>query len=339
MPKISVIVPVYNVEKYLEKCIDSLISQTLKDIEIILVDDGSLDNSGNICDEYAKKDKRIKVIHQKNKGLSGARNVGVENSVAEWYTFVDSDDYLLENGIETLNNAKEDDIDLICTRTVSASRYELNNYPYEDKKIYCTTEELRYLKLMLLDLKGNNNSSCGKLYSKKFTDKYNLFHNEKLRQGAEDLEFNFRVFSKAKRIKILYDCFYKCGYNSTSITRSFNIENEYLKVECFKTIKFSISNDDEEMMGYFYNRLLCSIISSAISGFFNPNNKDKFKIKKQKYIQFLKNDLIKESLEKGNDKLLDSQRKFVLFCIKNNMYHFISAIARLRMLQKRVKNN
>lgn len=92
--KISVIVPVYNVEKYLEKCVESLLNQSLKDIEIILVDDGSPDKCPQICDEYAKKDCRVKVCHKKNGGLSSARNEGLQHISGEYYMFVDSDDWL-----------------------------------------------------------------------------------------------------------------------------------------------------------------------------------------------------------------------------------------------------
>lgn len=101
-PTISVIVPVYNVEQYLHKCINSIINQTYRQLEIILIDDGSPDNSGSICDEYVKKDTRIKVIHQKNKGLSGARNSGLEIATGDYVGFVDSDDWIHEKMFEAL---------------------------------------------------------------------------------------------------------------------------------------------------------------------------------------------------------------------------------------------
>lgn len=114
MIKVSVIIPVYNVEKYLEKCIQSVINQSLKDIEIILVDDGSGDLSGKICDDFAKCDSRVKVIHQKNQGPSAARNKGIEISKGEYISFVDSDDYLDEKMLEVLyNKGKEHNIDIV----------------------------------------------------------------------------------------------------------------------------------------------------------------------------------------------------------------------------------
>ncbi len=91
---ISIVIPIYNVQDYLERCIQSIISQTYKNIEIILVDDGATDNSGKLCDEYLKKDERIKVIHKENGGLSDARNVGKENANGKYIAFIDSDDYI-----------------------------------------------------------------------------------------------------------------------------------------------------------------------------------------------------------------------------------------------------
>ena len=93
-PLLSVIIPVYKVEKYLRQCVDSVINQTYKNLEIILVDDGSPDNCGKICDEYAQKDRRIKVIHQENQGVSAARNLGTKLAQGEYITYVDSDDWL-----------------------------------------------------------------------------------------------------------------------------------------------------------------------------------------------------------------------------------------------------
>lgn len=102
-PKISVIVPVYKVEKYLHRCVDSILAQTFTDFEILLIDDGSPDRSGEICDEYAKKDSRVRVFHKENGGVSSARNLGLENAVGEWIWFVDSDDTVEANALNVIN--------------------------------------------------------------------------------------------------------------------------------------------------------------------------------------------------------------------------------------------
>ena len=102
--KVSIVIPVYNVEKYLARCIQSVINQTYENIEIILVDDGSMDSSGKLCDTYKMRDNRIKVIHQRNLGVSAARNVGLDLAEGDSITFIDADDYVAENYIETLVN-------------------------------------------------------------------------------------------------------------------------------------------------------------------------------------------------------------------------------------------
>ncbi|MBR4341835.1 MAG: glycosyltransferase family 2 protein [Lachnospiraceae bacterium] len=97
---ISVIVPCYNVEKYLNKCLDSIVNQTYRNLDIVLVDDGATDNTGNICDSYAEKDERIRVIHQENKGISAARNIGLDNAKGKFVVFIDSDDFMARHAVE-----------------------------------------------------------------------------------------------------------------------------------------------------------------------------------------------------------------------------------------------
>lgn len=129
---ISVIIPVYNVEKYLSQCIVSVLKQSYRNLEIILIDDGSTDKSGGICDDYAKKDKRINVIHQKNRGLSSVRNIGVENARGEYIFWIDSDDYVSEVIIEELyKNIIRYNADIsICEFTQGAER----NYCFKNKE-------------------------------------------------------------------------------------------------------------------------------------------------------------------------------------------------------------
>lgn len=113
---ISIIVPVYNVEKWLRSCIDSILSQTYTDFELLLIDDGSTDMSGSICDEYASKDSRVQVFHQENGGVTSARRLGVEMAKGEWVSFVDADDELYVDALDVFcKNINEPDVDIICT--------------------------------------------------------------------------------------------------------------------------------------------------------------------------------------------------------------------------------
>ncbi len=141
LPKISIIVPVYNVEKYLNKCLDSILAQTFEDYELLLIDDGSSDKSGNICDEYEKKDKRVKVFHKENGGLSSARNAGIDAACGEYIGFIDSDDYIDNDMFEILYNSlieNHADISVCGVYDCYNDRIERNNV---DGKLYVFSDQ------------------------------------------------------------------------------------------------------------------------------------------------------------------------------------------------------
>ena len=139
MKLISVIVPVYNTEKYIEKCVMSILNQTYKNLEIILIDDGSTDNSPQICDSLAKKDNRITVIHQPNGGVSSARNIGLDNTHGDYITFVDSDDYIEPNMIEFLSENIGDTNIAMCGYTSVDENGNLS--PQENVTVTAPTQE------------------------------------------------------------------------------------------------------------------------------------------------------------------------------------------------------
>lgn len=333
--KFSIIVPVYKVQyDKLKECILSLVNQDYKNYEVILVDDGSPDKCPIICEEFAKKYKKIKVIHQENKGLSGARNTGVKNAKCDYYTFVDGDDKLASNALTIANEYLKTSVDVLCSRLKPCSEYEdIGKYPYEFNKIYSTPAELKYLKKKLIDFTGNNNSACGKFYKYKLTIDKSIYHDEKLKQGAEDLEFNFRFFSNSKQIVFMSDVIYECVYNENSITRSFNLKNQYLILECFKKIQKNINKEDTDLMNIFYGRLKYVMISTAISGFFNPKNKMSFKEQKSEYNKYIKNELFTKAMKSKTP--IDKKRNLILFCIKHHLYLFIKILAQIRYYQKR----
>ena len=128
--KVSVIIPVYNVKEYVEKCVETVIKQTYSNLEIILVDDGATDGSGEICDKLACKDQRIEVIHKKNGGLSDARNAGLKVVTGEYYLFVDSDDWISVNMVKRLVDcAEKEDADIVCCGFFDVMKDEIINIP------------------------------------------------------------------------------------------------------------------------------------------------------------------------------------------------------------------
>lgn len=205
MDKISVIVPVYNVEKYLSKCVDSIIKQTYRNLEIILIDDGSPDNCGAICDEYAEKDNRIKVIHKPNGGLSDARNAGLDIATGEYIAFVDSDDYIAENMIEKLyERLIKDGSDMaLCG-------FEYVNESYgsaEDNKTditNCIVDEKGFFNEMY----GCNQVYCVVAWNKLY--KKALFENERYDYAKchEDQFIIHRLVMKCNKISFLEDKLY-----------------------------------------------------------------------------------------------------------------------------------
>ena len=130
-PKVSVIVPVYNAEKYLNECVDSILNQDFTDFELLLIDDGSKDNSGKICDKYAHKDNRVRVFHKENGGVSSARNLGLDNAIGEYIIFIDSDDYVDVNYLSILMSVG--DSDLVVTG-YEGFGYKIDTYSFENTK-------------------------------------------------------------------------------------------------------------------------------------------------------------------------------------------------------------
>lgn len=128
MPKISVIVPVYNTEKYLHRCVDSILAQTYTDFELLLIDDGSTDGSGAICDELAQKDSRVRVFHQENGGVTSARKLGVKKSRGDYIYFVDSDDSIYNNALDVIYACMTDEYDLVVSNCIQDESITCNEY-------------------------------------------------------------------------------------------------------------------------------------------------------------------------------------------------------------------
>lgn len=192
---ISIIIPIYNVAQYLPKCLDSILAQTYKNLEIILVDDGSKDNSGKICDEYAKKDTRIKVIHQKNGGVAAARNTGLAIANGEWIGFLDSDDWIEQDMFEYLLNLTcKYDADIAQCGIFFEDNIYVKEIAYPEKEYFApygiekfTNSDMRFIV----------NSVCNKLYRADIIKNIKFDTNYPI---GEDLLFNIEIMLKIKGI-------------------------------------------------------------------------------------------------------------------------------------------
>lgn len=217
MPEISVIVPVYNVGKYLARCVESILAQTFTDFELILVDDGSTDNSPILCDHYAEKDSRVRVIHQKNAGVSAARNAGINASCSDWICFVDSDDLIHHQFLSELFSA-------ICKNKVAISMCnatEATEVPkefYNKKDCEFTAVNINELNLEKMLLHGGHRcfTVWGKLINRK------IIAHEMFEEGRifEDNAVVINWLTKAERIADTQQALYFYTVNPSGITKS-----------------------------------------------------------------------------------------------------------------------
>ena len=212
---ISIIVPVYNVEKYLSKCLDSIINQTYKNIEIILIDDGSTDNSGAICDEYKLKDNRIKVIHQNNKGVSFARRVGYISSNGEIISFIDGDDYISKRMIEIMHKVMcNKNVDIVMCKDVSVNvtngKQSIRKWPQKNS-ILNRTEALKYIAEDKL-----KSFFCNKIFKKNIIKKSDFL----LDKRFEDFLCMPQIFNRISKVAIIIDPLYFYVRHEESFTSS-----------------------------------------------------------------------------------------------------------------------
>lgn len=222
MPLISVIVPVYKVEEYLNKCVDSILTQTYRKLEIILVDDGSPDNCPTICDEYAKCDRRVIVIHKENGGLSDARNAGIEIARGEYIGFVDSDDCILPDMYEKLYNAlKMNDADMSICNYLKVDKN--GSVRYSDRKSHMKTEVItpkEAMEKLFEEHIGCYVTVWNKLYNR------NILENLRFEKGRlhEDEFFVHHAFGKCKKIACIEDgCYLYLQRNDSIMGNEFGI--------------------------------------------------------------------------------------------------------------------
>lgn len=235
MPKVTVVVPIYNVEAYVRKCVDSILAQSFSDFELILVDDGSTDGCGDICDSYAKKDGRIRVIHQKNTGLGGARNTGMKASAGEYILFVDSDDSIGPKTLEvTCGKAAESDADMVIFGYQSedengqALQVFLDSAP-KNQPLSPTVH-----KEILL----SSPTACNKLCKKELFEKSGLLYPSKV--WYEDIRTSTKLYFFAEKIVFIDDIFYHYFIRPGSIMQNKNIERNAEIIAAF-----------QDLVGYF----------------------------------------------------------------------------------------
>lgn len=292
-PEVTIIIPVYNTEKYIRDCFDSIIKQSFSNFEVIVINDGSTDKSADICNEYCKKDSRFKIYNLKNQGAAKARNSALDLAKGRYIFFVDSDDWLEENAVKNhIREMKEFDMVIGCSHNCyfkdDKLLYKKRDYFYEENK-YLSKQEVRR---MYVDIATNGVSHAphNKMYKKSIIDKYNIRFPD--RKKYEDLGFNNKYIDKINSLRIInsYDYNYRVS----------NLEGVALKLPSNMFEIFTEVNDElitllkswnvydsksEKMLKSKY----ITEVASCINNTYNPNLNYSFK-ERRSYIKRLIND-------------------------------------------------
>lgn len=303
--KVSIIVAVYNVEKYLNRCLESLINQTLKEIEIILVDDGSTDRSGQICDDYSKKDSRIIVIHKENQGLGMARNSGLDMAIGEYVVFVDSDDFIDINAYkEMYNKIKSSDYDMLMS-----NYYEYNTKNLEAKlaKTISVSKSIsgNQIKQVACQLVGSNPrmkdlddigmSVWKNMYCRETIEKNNIRFCSEREFVSEDAIFHLMLVPKMKKIVIDTKAYYYyCQNDSQSLSSTFR-ESKFEEYK--KLYKKELELLEVENMLEFGKYYIATTFLGNVRAHFKQLMGGKYTIKeKRKIAKVIVNDELVQSI-------------------------------------------
>lgn len=315
-PKISIIIPVYNVEEYLCKCIDSVLSQTYTNLEVILVNDGSKDNCALICDSYVGKDDRIKVIHQDNQGVSAARNRGIDIASGEYIGFVDSDDYIELDMYEILYNLlQKTNSDISCISTVNYGKLS-NQLPYVDDTTVHIYNSEQAIRNMLYD----NTTTCGHLFNKLF--KTSLFTNLRLDTSIkirEDALIMWELFHRSSKIAFQNLHKYHYLYHAKSAVHSFSPSFFTSREACLRILDKTKINY-QNIVSYSQYYLIGADIQIIVR-MIEANCLDK------KEYSILKRE-IKHNLTKQVKSLFPPRKKYSMFLIliNTNLYKIIKKV-------------
>ena len=316
MDQISIVVPVYNVENCLSYCVESLRQQTYKNIEIILVDDGSTDSSGEICDQYAREDNRIKVLHIENGGLSNARNTGVKESSTDWIVFIDSDDYYDHRAIEYLVELRDKyRVDLVATPVIEVRNYENSDFLGDFREKYSGKLDRRTALEQMFYGNYVGTHSGGKLYKKEILLRF-PYPNGML---YEDLSLAYEHIASCENIAVSALNLYKYYRRPGSIVNSKYSDR---LLDFYKAMEWNRSYierdypNDKEMrralnVRYVFNGLhiIHAMLSSDMYAEVN-------KIRKE-YTRYF-NDIIPNPNITGKNKL-----KYLLFLCSSKLYNTV----------------
>lgn len=292
-PLISVIIPVYNVEMYLDRCLKSVVNQTYQNLEIFLIDDGSKDSSGDICDRWAKKDPRIRVLHQENGGLANARNNALRLIKGELVGFVDSDDWIDEDYYLSLYKImKSKDADVVSCMFKQTNTEKRRNSMLIRKKMFDTVNAKDYYLKNIIKGKNDDASCCTKLYKRK------VLENIEFENGLlfEDVVFNWLVLNEIEKYVKIYASKYYYFLNGDSITHKAFSDKMYDLIKG-AAIMMEASENDKAIIKEKLNVYLVKCHFSILIRMLRSKNVEKCKLEQElRYLKSNKMKLLRSSL-------------------------------------------
>ena len=309
MPAISIIVPVYNTEKYLHRCIDSILAQTFTDFELILVDDGSRDGSGTICDEYAERDARIRVLHQKNSGVSAARNAALKIASGEYVLFCDSDDFVAANWARSLKKSMTDNPGALVVCDYTSDEKCLSDGEESD----CQGAVPKEISFFELYKAGKSAFLWNKIYELKTIQDNQLRFNESL-SLSEDADFNARYCAKCRQILFIAYKLYFYRKTENSAARKYRPDLLSLHFVPFSCRLPLIRDEDlEEYCSIWYYHFF-----HLLDNVFDRRNTKMTIVEKMKYNQsMISSNEFQFCLQHAN---LRKENKWFVFFMKKKQY-------------------
>ena len=348
--KISVIVTIYNTpEKYLKNCIDSIINQTLKEIEIILVNDGSNEHIKNICEKYKIQDNRIKLINQKNMGESVARNVGIKNSTTKNITFVDSDDWIESNMcFELVNyiNSINQNYDIIVFDCFVDYNNKIIKNSFYPKEGLFNKEDIEEIQLQNIEkgitkyypLETNISVPWAKVYNKDFIEKNNLkFVPNIIRMP--DAIFNMEAFEKAKTIYNFKKYLYHYQKNDFSICQRYSKDTIKYYETYFEFVKDYIKKykKNEKFIDTLNLKIVTSIDIYMYNYFFNKDNPKRLKETKKEFRELLDKEIYKNAIKEVKIQYLSFYQFLVLKHSKMKRIFILRILKKIKEILKKIK--
>lgn len=350
MPKFSIVVPVYRVEAYLDRCVQSLLHQTLDDIEIILVDDGSPDRCPAICDRYAAQDERVKVIHKANEGVSAARNDGLAAASGEWVLFCDSDDWMEPNACELLyRTGTQKEVDVVVG-DIYLIRDGLKKYNQFFELDFVWRSRRRLDQLVAADICQSycplppKSPSIGyggpwnKAVRRQFLLQQKITFDTRLHGIFDDILYTAFLYAKAKSVAYIRRPVYNYLMVPNSITKSYRPDSLAVNRQIFRAFQDFIDAHapDDQWQQAYYAMVIRRLEETLRLYFFHRKNKKAFRRTQAELRHLAATQPYAAAIQRADKKKLSSSQRKALFLLRTQQYFGLWALYRIKTWMKKI---